>query len=289
MNEVIRYQAPDLAELQAIEQQANVLAKTQFIPAAYRGKPGDIIAAALIGRELGWAPIVSLQRIIVVDGKPTVDAQGMVGLIRDRGHNLTRIDLQDRDGNYYGTKAVGKHRGTGDEMEFTFTLDDAKQAGLYPGNERSAWRKYPRAMCWARAVSQLGRMLFADVLLGVSYTPEEMGSVSGAEVIVEASPPAPHPKAPEQPQALPAPDPVVPVPNEPTPEPESSPAPMVDAPTPEVLDGYRSRIVALPREQQDEVKRWLKANGVVWKAMTKDQLDGLAAMIESLESVVVEA
>jgi hypothetical protein len=53
-------------------------------------------------------------------------------------------------------------------------MNDAKLAGLAGS---TTYKKYPKDMLWARAVSQLGRRLFADVLMAASYGPEEMQAV----------------------------------------------------------------------------------------------------------------
>jgi hypothetical protein len=115
--------------------------------------------------------MTSLQRINVINGRPTLDAQGMVSLVRRAGHSLIGGSDESR------AEVVGVRRDTGDTMKVTFTIEDAKRAGLVRSN--SPWTKFPKSMLWARAVSQLARELFADVLLGMSYVPEEMEAVTG--------------------------------------------------------------------------------------------------------------
>lgn len=67
----------------------------------------------------------------------------------------------------------GTRRDNGDEMTITFTKDMATRAGL--AHKRN-WQQYPEAMLWARAVSMLARMLFADVFAAMHvYTPDELG------------------------------------------------------------------------------------------------------------------
>jgi len=315
MSNIVSYQHPGLDELQAIQMQADVLAATQFIPQAYRNKPGDIIAASLIGREMGWAPIVSLQRIIVIDGKPTIDAQGMVGLVRAQGHSLMGEDLVDKDGNYAGTKVTGK-RLDGDTMEFSFTLADARTAGLLPAKEKSAWAKYPKAMCWARAVSQVCRMLFADVMLGISYTPEEMGSVvdsapaprraqapAVSDPVKAALPPSPlaDPAAPTA-ATISAQDETHVGPSEPvegevtvtatvavegTVEPADTAVTggMTDIEREETLGELRLLVDKLEVGAKDELKKWLKTEGIVWRRMDAEQVEAVSGKLEELAAV----
>ena len=57
----------------------------------------------------------------------------------------------------------------------TFTIEDARQAKLVKPD--GGWATYPKAMLLARATSQLCRSLFADVISGISYTPEELYSI----------------------------------------------------------------------------------------------------------------
>lgn len=137
---------------------------SELVPKQYRGKPADIFACVLLGRQLGISDMHALRSIYVVDGKATIGAELMVTLIRQRGHSIT---AEYGDGQ---VTATGRRVDNGDEMSVTWTTAMAQRAGLLSKNN---WKGYPEAMLWARAVSQLGRMLFADVLTGLVYTPDE--------------------------------------------------------------------------------------------------------------------
>lgn len=156
---------PARSEWDVIQAQAAVLARSGIVPAAYRRKPDDIIAAALFGRTVGFDVPTSLRLIHVVEGRPTFAADALVAMVRRAGHSLS--------GETTPTRAVarGKRADTSDEMVVEWTLDMAEAAGLA---KKAVWRSYPQSMLWARAVSQLCRMLFADVTLGMAYTPEEL-------------------------------------------------------------------------------------------------------------------
>ncbi len=168
-----------LDEIESIERQAALLARSSIVPRPYQGKPADIIAASLLGRDIGWSPMTSMRFVQVIEGVATISAEGLVALTRAAGHHIT--------GEVSGTAATvtGRRGDTGDEMTVTFSLDDAVTAGLCTirdgapysrskNGRRLPWEMYPKAMLWARAVSQLCRMLFADVTVGMAYVPEEI-------------------------------------------------------------------------------------------------------------------
>ena len=152
---------------------AQKIANTPFVPTAFRGKPESVYAAVLYGEELGLGPMQSLTQIHVIEGKPSLAPEGMRGLVLKAGH---RIDIKVASND----KVVlyGKRADSGSEATVEWTMKDAQLAGLAG---RGAWKTYPRAMLMARATSELCRMLFADIIAGLSYTPEEVMSVAGKE------------------------------------------------------------------------------------------------------------
>lgn len=142
------------------------IAKTSFVPDVFRNKPEETLAAILSGREIGIGPMQSLQKINVIKGKPTQGAELMRALVLSKGHEIWTDDYTTTRVTVCGRRMGQEHINT-----VTWTLDDAKRAKL-EGKEN--WRNYPRAMLLARATGELCRLMFADVLGGISYTPEEV-------------------------------------------------------------------------------------------------------------------
>jgi len=227
--------------------QLQYVQNADFIPKNMRGNMPAILACVASGRELGLGDMESLRSLYIVDGKATLSAELMTRLIRRAGHSLTGSTSPDT------ATAAGRRADNGDEMSVTWTLAMAERAGLH---RKDNWRKYPESMLWARAVSQLARMLFADVLGGLVYTPEELGddNIPDATIVsvntetgeileitesgdVTVTAPAEFEGAPTTPitpeeDALPYPQP----------EPEPQPG------TPEPIDKQRRRMFATMRD-----------------------------------------
>ena len=160
-------------------QVSQMLAKSSLVPAAYRGKPENVLLATLAGQPFGWDPTMSMRSFHIIEGQPSLKPEIMLALVRRAGHSVQGTTATD------GATVTGKRRDTGDSMTVTYTLEDARRANLL---NKSVWKQYPASMCWARALSQLCRMLFPDVVLGAGYTPEELGaSVSHDGDVIEAT------------------------------------------------------------------------------------------------------
>ena len=160
---IVREHAPAMVRLSS--EQLQYIANTEFVPKAMRGKLPAILACVAMGRELGLGDLVALNTIHVIDGRTSLSAEAMVGLVRKRGHSI--------QGNFSADSCTvtGKRADNGDEMTVTWTKEMAQDAGLL---NKDNYKKYRPAMLWARAVSQLARMLFADCFAGSTHTPEEI-------------------------------------------------------------------------------------------------------------------
>jgi hypothetical protein len=145
---------------------AKALAASDLLPPAYRGKPANVLVALALGDALGLPPTAALYGINVIQGKPTLSAESMRAVVLAHGH---RFDVAAFEPGIATVKCARRERPE-DVSSFSFTLEDARQAGLVGGN----YDKYPKAMLLARATSQACRAVFPDVLAGVSYTPDEL-------------------------------------------------------------------------------------------------------------------
>lgn len=145
---------------------AQRIARTEFVPAALRGKPEAVLACMLAGHEVGISPMQALSKIHVIDGRPAMAAELMRAIVLREGHDLWIEESSS-------TRCIvgGKRKGSDRETRVTFTIDDAQRAGL---KGRKNWQAYPVAMLLARATAGLCRAIFPDVLAGISYTVEEL-------------------------------------------------------------------------------------------------------------------
>lgn len=157
----------------AMKEQATMLVRSGFLPESIK-TPEQAIAIALKGHELGMPMMQAFSQIHVIKGKPTISAEGMNALIRK---NCAGAKLEILASNS-DRCTIRASRPNEQACEFTFTMDDARRAGI-TGNP--SWSKYPDAMLFARCISIVARRVFPDCLAGISYTPEEMGAEVNAE------------------------------------------------------------------------------------------------------------
>jgi hypothetical protein len=144
-----------------------------FVPKAFWSRPEAALAAILMGRELGLGDMVALQRIYVIEGRPTLSAELILGLVRRAGHSVT-FDERSAE----RCAITGKRKDNGDELHVEWTMHDAVQAKLA---NKDNWKNYPRAMLHARAVTELARALFSDCIGWAVYAPEDFDAHNGGD------------------------------------------------------------------------------------------------------------
>ena len=146
------------------------------------GTPQAVLSTVLLGRELGLPAMASLRSVHIIKGKHSLSADLMVALVLRSGMaEYFQVVESTETVCTFETKRQGAPR----PQKLSYTIDDAKNAGLLapptPGKEPSPWHKMPKQMLRARAKSELARLEYPDLLAGL-YTPEELrdAKVEGA-------------------------------------------------------------------------------------------------------------
>jgi len=153
------------------------VSNTVFVPTALRGKNESVLACIMYGAELGLGPMQALNSIHVIEGRTAMSPELMRAMVARHGH---RIDVVENSNTVCEVKGI--RADTGSTATVRWTMEDAKMAGLANKNN---WKTYPRAMLLARATSELCRIVFPDIIAGLSYTPEEVSSIEGVEYFPE--------------------------------------------------------------------------------------------------------
>lgn len=144
---------------------AETLLQTGFLPTSIR-TPQQALAILLTGRELGIGPMESLRQINVIQNRPTMSAQLMLGLSykRVKGFKCHVTISNDQE-----CVATFGREGQQD-YEQRFTIKDAERMGLL---QKDNWKKQPATMLRHRCISAGLRVVAPDAIAGV-YTPEEL-------------------------------------------------------------------------------------------------------------------
>ena len=152
----------DLVALQSISKE---LAQSRLH--AHRN-PADVLFVILVGESLGLNAATALMNIYNVNGMPAMKADLKLALAKRHPEyagceidaNTERCIVKMKRRNENGTESITS----------TFTIEDAKRAGLFP--KKDNWRMYPQRMLKARAISYAVNDLFPDIVFGMLSSEE---------------------------------------------------------------------------------------------------------------------
>lgn len=165
---------------------AKMLADSDMVPKDYKGKPANVLVAAAMGAELGLPPVQALQNIAVINGRPSLWGDALIGLVRS--HPKCEDIAETFDEDTMTASCVVKRKGQS-PVEATFSQADAKAAGLW--GKTGPWSQYPKRMLKLRARGFALRDAFADVLKGVAVAEEQQDIIAvQGEVVPKDEPPA---------------------------------------------------------------------------------------------------
>lgn len=157
---------------------AQMLSQTSIIPQSYQGKPQDCFVAIEMASRMGVSPMVVMQNMYVVKGKPSWAGQACTMFINSCGkfkevkHVYTGVKGTESRGCY--VKAVRVDDGE-EVCGVEVTLQMAKAEGW---TSNTKWRNMPELMLAYRASAFFARI----------YCPEALMGVQTYEEVIDASP-----------------------------------------------------------------------------------------------------
>ena len=151
---------------------ANMLSQTSIIPATYQGKPQDCFVALEMATRMGVSPLVVMQNMYVVKGKPAWAGQACTMFINSCGkftqvkHVYTGEKGTDSRGCYVtATRISDGIQVNGVEV----TMAMAKAEGW---TANTKWRTMPELMLAYRASAFFARVHCPEALMGVQLADE---------------------------------------------------------------------------------------------------------------------
>jgi hypothetical protein len=151
--------------LEYLKLMAQMVASSSMIGGGSINTEGDAFLVMMKGIELGMSPLYAVDAIHIIKGKPSISAKGMLAMIY-RSDKLESIDIDSKPSSCVITV---KRSDQPKEQVIRWDVQRAAQMGLNSGN----WKTQPQTMLKWRAVSDMARSVFPDVIGGL-YTTEEI-------------------------------------------------------------------------------------------------------------------
>lgn len=172
-NELMKRENSSCSTLGTIENTQRMCAA--LMKSKYYAAMGEAGLFAIVQKAhaLGIEPLDALNGgLYYVQGKVGMSSEMMASLIRQQGHSIIKDPKSDKS----VCILSGRRIDNGDTWQISFSMEDAKRAGL----ARGMYEKYPEIMLYNRAMSTLARQLFPDVIKGAGYTHEELMEIKSA-------------------------------------------------------------------------------------------------------------
>lgn len=146
-----------------------MFASSSLVPQAYQGKPMDCTIAVDMANRMGVSPMMVMQNLYVVQGKPSWSGQACMSMIRASSEfkDVRPIYTGKQGTDSRGCYIQAERRETGEIVRGTeITINMAKEEGWY-GKAGSKWKTMPEQMLAYRAASFFSRIYIPNALMGL--------------------------------------------------------------------------------------------------------------------------
>lgn len=159
-------------------------------------QPEQVFTLCLVAQAEGLQPIEAMRRFHIIEGKPSMRADAMQAEFQRHGGTVEWVESTREVCEAVFTHPV--HAKKGFTVRVTFA--ELSAAGVTSGKYgvKDNWKKFPRQMLRARAISEGVRAVDPGIVVGI-YTPEEISDFDRRDVSIETTArvvtPEPAPKA----------------------------------------------------------------------------------------------
>lgn len=147
---------------------AKVISTAEIIPDSYKGKPADCAIAIDMADRMGISPIMVMQNLYVVKGKPSWAGQACKALIEGCGkfRKVRHVYTGERGSDNRGCYLIAVWADDNTPVEGTeITIKMAKDEGWYGKNPK--WANMTDQMLAYRAAAFFARVHCPETLMGV--------------------------------------------------------------------------------------------------------------------------
>lgn len=162
----------DTARFSQIQRIAKMFASSDLVPEVFQGKVANCAVALQMAFRLQVDPMMLMQNMYILKGKPGIEAKLAIALINSRGPFTGPVQWRfEGEGKQRKCTAYAKHKGTGEICEADVTWSMVESEG-WSSKGGSKWLTIPEMMFRYRSAMFLGRLYCPEVLLGLNSNDE---------------------------------------------------------------------------------------------------------------------
>jgi hypothetical protein len=169
----------ETVELDKLMEMASMLSKSTIVPVAYQNRPENCFIALDMASRMGVSPMVVMQNLYVIQGKPSFSGSAIASMIRSNPQ-YTNVELNyvgEEGKDTWGAYVTAENKQNGKTIKgATVTIAIAKKEGWLTKGA-SKWLTMPELMLGYRAYTWFGRIHCPEVMMGLQAT-EEISDVS---------------------------------------------------------------------------------------------------------------
>lgn len=171
-----------------LQRLGKVFSSSNIVPKDYSGNLPNCIIAVDMATRMGANPLMVMQNLYVVHGRPAWSAQFLIATLNKSGKfSALRYEFEGEIGtDDRGCRAVATELATGEVLKGTLiTIGLAKKEGWYNKNG-SKWQTMPELMLQYRAASWFVRAYCPEIAMGL-HTKEEIFDSTDIEMSPDAT------------------------------------------------------------------------------------------------------
>ena len=161
------------------QRKAKVYSESSLVPQQYQKNVGNVLIAQNMASRMGADPLMVMQNLYIVHGKPGWSAQFLIACFNSCGRFSSIKYRFGGEGDDYGCVAYAKELATGEEVSgVRVTIGMAKAEG-WSTKAGSKWKTMPELMLRYRAATFLVRCTAPEIGLGLMTSEELADTVDG--------------------------------------------------------------------------------------------------------------
>ena len=156
---------------------SKLFASSDLVPAAYKGKPENCFIAIEMADRMGISPFAMLQSLVIIQGKPSMEAKLIIALVNDSGIFEDPLEYEtvgdDPHAKDYRVRCFAKMRKTGKLCLGPWITYQMAEGEGWLSKGGSKWKTMPSIMFMYRAASFFAKVYCPNITMGMQ-TREEL-------------------------------------------------------------------------------------------------------------------